>query len=232
MSSAAEAAAGAPKKVVDLKIAPVDHEAAKFAVMRWHYSQAMPSGKLICFGVWEDGAYKGVVIYGRGANKDLMKPYGLDQTEGCELVRVALSHDHKTFVTQIVAQTLKLLKRTNPGLRLVVSFADSTQGHHGGIYQAGNWIYSGESKNKEEYVVNGKRFHGRSLRALRAGHPAGGVQTKNTIEWAQKFLDPKAYTILSGIKYRYLYPLDRRTRAQVLKLAQPYPKKGAEHGNT
>jgi len=38
---------------------------------------------------------------------------------------------------------LRKLKKHAKGLKLVVSYADFNQGHHGGIYQATNWIYVG-----------------------------------------------------------------------------------------
>ena len=41
--------------------------------MHWHYSQAMPAGKLVTFGVWEHGRFVGAVLYGRGANHNLSK---------------------------------------------------------------------------------------------------------------------------------------------------------------
>ena len=127
-----------------LKVAPIEHKAAEFAVKNWHYSQTMPIGKLILFGVWENDKYIGAVMYGRGASPQLGSAFGLTQTECCELVRVALT-THEAPVTQIVSLTIKELKKTNPGLRLIISFADPEQSHHGGIYQAGNWIYNGRS---------------------------------------------------------------------------------------
>ena len=61
------------------------HEAAKYAVMRWHYSRRMPKSKLVRIGVWEDEKFSGAVIYGLGANRHLGCPFGLEGTEVCEL---------------------------------------------------------------------------------------------------------------------------------------------------
>lgn len=123
-----------------LKIDWATHEAAKFAVENWHYSKTMPKSKLAKFGVWEQGKFIGAVIYGVGATSDLVKSYGLDATQGCELVRVALTK-HKTPVSRIIAISLRILKKQYQNLRLVVSFADPAQSHHGGIYQAGGWVF-------------------------------------------------------------------------------------------
>lgn len=204
---------------MSLKVDFCSHEAAKYAVEHWHYSRTMPKSKLVKFGVWEDGAFIGAVIYGVGATSDLVKAYGIKPIEGCELVRIALT-SHQSSVTQIVARTLKVLKQSNPGLRLVVSFADPEQNHQGVIYQAGNWIFAGCSIASEEYVVRGERLHGRTLRH-------GKPQSMTTKEYAKR-LDPNFQVIKGSSKYRYLYPLDKRMRAQIAPLAQPYPKRAAD----
>jgi hypothetical protein len=64
-------------------------DAAKYAVEHWHYSHAMPAGKLAKVGVWEDGSFIGAVVFGRGANSHLGSPYGLSGLQCSELVRVA-----------------------------------------------------------------------------------------------------------------------------------------------
>ena len=204
-----------------LIVVPCSFEASKYAVMTWHYSQAMPSGKLVKYGVWENDQFVGSVIYGRGANKDLGKPYGLQQIEICELVRVALNK-HETPVSQIVAQSIKQLKQENPGMRLIISFADPDQNHKGGIYQAGNWIYNGRSLAADEYIINGERIHGRSLRAKRESHPIK-TNAKNALEWAKQVIDPNAQEVKGSSKHRYLYPLDRNMRKRIGALALPYP---------
>lgn len=145
---------------VDLKLDWATHEAAKYAVEHWHYSQRMPKNKLAKIGVWEGGTFIGCIIYGVGATANIAKPYGLKNTEVCELVRVALS-SHKSPVSRIVKISLLMLKRTFSGLRIVVSYADSSQNHHGGIYQAGNWIYTGKISGDVEILIGGRWYHRR-----------------------------------------------------------------------
>lgn len=198
----------------DLRVAPVSHHGALYAVERWHYSRSMPSGKTARFGVWEAGRYIGVVIYSRGATPRLGDRYGLTQTECAELTRVAL-REHTAPVTRIVAESLRQLRATNPGLRLVVSFADPAEGHHGGIYQAGNWIYTGSMEQREYFVVRGKLMHPRSV---------GANGWRQSLPWLQRFVDPRAHAVKKPGKHRYLYPLDKATRRAVRRLAKPYPR--------
>jgi hypothetical protein len=187
-----------------LVVAPCSHEAAKFAVETWHYSRILPTGKLVKFGVWEDDVFIGCVIFSRGASPHLGTALDLDQTEVCELTRVALTK-HVSTVSQILAQALAELKKQNPGMRAVISFADPKEGHHGSIYQAGNWIYTGSSNSVIEYFIDGRWRHTRGA----YHHPAR----------------PTAPMRESPGKYRYIYPLDKSIRRRVAKQALDYPTK-------
>jgi hypothetical protein len=209
---------------VNLLVAPCSFEAAKYAVMNWHYSRNVPNQKLVKLGVWEDKSFIGTVLFGSGANSNIGEPYGLEQTEICELVRVALSN-HVSPVTKIVSVALRQLKKSQHGLRLVVSYADTEQDHLGIIYQAGNWIYAGTTIPADEYIVNGTRMHGRALRSTRSTHKLKNTKSANVFEWAQKVLDPNIKRVSGSVKYRYLYPLDKEMRAQIQPLAKPYPKR-------
>ncbi len=190
-----------------LRIDWATHEAAKFACLNWHYSKSIAVGKTVKVGAWEDGKFIGVVVFSYGANANISKPYGLKQVECCELVRVALTN-HKTEVSKIVAVALKFLRKTSSGLRLVVSYADTGQGHHGGIYQAGNWIYCGYFDGESSVVVNGRLMHRRQAYSLfGTTRPKGSVNVPST-----------------G-KHKYLMPLDDDMRKQIMPLAKPYPKR-------
>lgn len=208
--------------LTDLLVAPCTRPAARYAVLRWHYSRTMPVGKLATFGVWEDGAFVGAVIYGRGATHKLGSPYGLGQTECVELVRVALT-DHATPVTRIIAATLRQLRAACPGLRLVVSYADTAQGHHGGIYQAGNWVYTGTTGSSDcYYVVNGVKTHGRSVSSLAKPHKRPG---ETGIGYVRRTIDPDAYRLKNvPVKHRYAYPLNKTTRRRVAPMHKSYPR--------
>ncbi len=144
------------------------HEAAKYACENWHYSGCMPTGKTVKIGVWENGKYKGVIIFSYGANNNSAKYFSLTQQQVCELTRVALD-EHETEVSRMLSLSLKFLKKQSPGIRVVFSYSDkSGQSHHGGIYQANGWLYLGERSTSDKgayYVIRGKEIHGRSARA-------------------------------------------------------------------
>lgn len=200
----------------ELRLDWCSHAAAKYAVEHWHYSRRMPVGKSVKVGVWEGGEFVGALIFAWGANQHLAGRYGLDMTECAELVRVALT-DHVAPVSRIGSIAARMLRRQSPGLRLIVSFADPAHGHHGGIYQAMGWTYSGAVKETRGGFVlpDGTRL----MRRAYTGNGFGGVRLP---------LPPGAVPVRGPGKHRYLYPLDDAMRAQIAPLAKPYPKRAAE----
>jgi|TARA_R110000764_G_scaffold122256_2_gene209892 hypothetical protein len=194
----------------NLKIDWASHEAAKFACVNWHYSKCIPKSKLVKIGVWESNIYIGCIIYGVGANNNLVNPYGLKSDQGCELVRIALK-EHSSPVSRIMAISFNFLKQHCPQLRLIVSFADTSQGHHGGIYQATNWVYTGKSPDSKFPIIKGRETHPRTLSLM---VKSGKIKRSDV-----KF-------ILKKGKHRYLMPLDKEIKKQIETLAKPYPKRG------
>jgi hypothetical protein len=95
-------------------------------------------------------------------------------------------------------------------MRLVISFADTKEGHHGGIYQATNWIYVGEAEPRKLPKLNGKFIHERSLSVL----VKSGKAKRNECEWVQAMP-----------KHKYLFPMDDHMRKKISHLSKPYPKR-------
>jgi hypothetical protein len=195
----------------ELKIDWATYEAAKYACLHWHYSKTIPTGKNNYLGAWEGGRFIGVVIFGLGATGTMGKPYGLNTFQIAELVRVALD-SHISPVTKIVAIAIKMIMKKNPGLRMLISFADPFHGHNGAIYQAGNWTFTGQCGIGEMYLLRDgsmahpRRFTGRG--------------------WNKKKPIPAdAVKIKTPGKYRYLMPLDDEMRKRIEPLRKPYPKR-------
>lgn len=180
-------------------------------------------GKLAKIGVWEEWKFIGVVIYGRGAgNSTSGTKYGLSRVgEVAELCRVSL-RGHSAPVSKILAIAQRILANKYPKLRLLISFADMGQGHHGGIYQANGWVYTGtigiDSLAKKFFVVGGVQYHGRSLGSR---YGVGG----QSLDWLKQNVDPRARYAIVEDKHRYLMPLDDEMRARIEPLRKPYPKR-------
>lgn len=198
---------------VDLRVDWCNYEAAKYAVEKWHYKHKMPAGKCVYLGAWEDGVFIGAIVWGMGQGDCTNGArYGLPRSHAmAELARVALTK-HVSPVSQIVALAIKKLKRQSPGLRCLISMADPAQGHHGGIYQAGNWIYTGLTKPDVMNFSRGEWVLHRT--ATQRGSTAGLPSRK------------------LPSKYRYLYPLDREMRKRLAEFSLPYPCGQSVEGDT
>jgi hypothetical protein len=198
-------------KKPELRIDWATHKAAKYAVENWHYSARLPVGRLVKIGAWENGQFIGVVLFGRGANNAIGKDLGLKADQAVELVRVAL-RAHVSHVSRIVALALRYLAKSNPDLRCVVSYADEEQGHHGGIYQAGNWFYVGRGMGSVEFFHEGRWKHNREVTAGAFGQ--------------RRHIDPsKLQRRKTKGKHKYLMPLDAEMRQRIAPLSKPYPKR-------
>ena len=203
--------AGLRSTMTKLLIAECGYDAIRHSCMNYHYAKTIPTGKLVGMGVWEDDKFIGCVVFGRGVGNAQIERYGIPLTNGAELVRVALK-EHKTPVTRIVSIAIKELKKHSPGLKILVSYADSRQGHLGIIYQAGNWIYTGKAKTTPDYLYKGKYFHVRSMNRM----------IKNG-KFDRAFVNSLPQRS-GGERLRYLYVIDEDMRQLVEKLRLPFPK--------
>jgi hypothetical protein len=198
---------------VDLKLDWCNYQMAKYACENFHYAKKMVTAKTTRIGVWENGKFIGVIIYGRGANNNALKKYGLSADQGCELMRVALT-SHTTPVTRIMAISRKMLLKLSPGLKLCISYADPAQGHEGTIYKADNWIYEGLTDKVDYYIDSkGEELHWRKARfAQKRG------------EKLEMFYKPG--------KHKYIYWFDKRVELESKALPFQGKESGAVPTNT
>ena len=193
-----------------MRLERASYKATKYACINFHYAKKVPVSQS-CFSVFNSSnEWCGVIIYGIGANNGLAKSFGLKNGQVAELLRVALNGKQE-LTSKAVAISMKLVAKSNPLVKLLVSFADKEQGHKGTIYQATNWIFAGDSDPAEEYLYQGKRWHGRAFRSSFGSH--------------LKYKDKGLKIIMGSSKHRYIYPLDKALNEMCNKLSKPYPKK-------
>ena len=197
----------------NLKIDYCSYDACKYAVKHWHYSKCLPAGRLLKYGVWEDEKFIGCIIFSHGATNLIGKGYNLTQFECVELTRIALSK-HNNKLSKILSIVIKKFKKKNPNIKLIISYADSEQNHLGIIYQATNWIYTGYSVDTN-LIINGKRYHRRS---------ASSKFGTSSFEKLKKVYGKKIMLIKTKPKFKYLYPITKKVKNEILKLSKPYPK--------
>lgn len=114
-------------------------------VKNFHYSGYIPANIQFC-ATMMNGDKKAIasVFYSIPASR-----WKEDVLELCRLVRDE-NENPKPILTTLISESVKEIRRQKKA-NLLVSFADSTHKHHGGIYQASSWNY---------YLLRKKRIDG------------------------------------------------------------------------
>lgn len=195
----------------DLKLDWCSGKAATYACERWHYSKCIPKFKTVKIGVWENGAFIGCVIF-TNPMPPVVKRFRCQSRQITELARVALAR-HQTPVSRIIAIATKMIVKTNPGLIVLVSYADTGQGHHGGIYQASGFSYFGKNDGGREYLFKGRWVHPRTIVGAIAN---GSIGKDDAWSLPSRSTGGKhCYAKLIGNSKQYRIPLQ----------SQPFPKR-------
>ena len=190
----------------------------RYACLNFHYAKAVPACKWSYSVFTDDGKWCGVIVYSSGASPQIGKPYGLFQGEVLELVRVALNGRQKA-TSEAVSASLRMVRKDARNVKMIVSYADTEQGHLGTIYQATNWKYVGVSKGHAYYVVNGKRLHSKTVTAK------GWRQSE---KWLRENVDKSAKVVRGGDKHKYLFIFDKKLQRRLEGSFLPYPKRDVQ----
>ena len=127
-------------------------EATDFLLPR-HYSGRKPQVSF-AFGWIIDGVLSAVITYGKPASNTLCDGIcGKDNSQYVyELNRLCRIDELTEPLSQFVSATLRRLSFKN---MIIVSYADSGANHNGYIYQATNFLYTGKTKERLEFYVQG-----------------------------------------------------------------------------
>jgi hypothetical protein len=208
-------------KVSDFKIEPVPRSAIQKFVERWHYSHSTNGVQQTqCFALFDDMRMIGAMIYALPSMKSTAAKYNPDNPDRCwELRRLCCIDDTPTNTeSYFIGQTLRWI-RQNTNIEVIVSYADLEQGHKGVIYKASNFILLGQSGGGRVLMVDGKKFHARSMNQKQKPY---GRELKR--RWQNKeghsFWDSKEdnmYYVDTKPKNIYVYYLNKKVKKKLLK---------------
>lgn len=125
-----------------------------------HYSGRIPVVTK-AFGLYSDETFsnsslKAVCTFGKPASPSLCKGVCGDENSNYvyELNRLCRTDDWEKPLSQFVSACLRLLKNED---WIIVSYSDTGMNHHGYIYQACNFLYTGCTKQRTDlWAPNGK----------------------------------------------------------------------------
>lgn len=134
------------------RVIPIKPSLCKEWLLYKHYAHRIPSISY-AFGLYDnDNNLQGVCTFGMPPNYIEMqawKPFDI-----LELNRLVVNDNlEKNTLSFFVSNCISLL----PKPRVLISYSDFRQGHHGYIYQATNWIYTGiGGEGQNIYIMKDK----------------------------------------------------------------------------
>lgn len=170
-------------------------EAIEFLLPK-HYSGRKPS-VVFAFGHYINDKLSAVCTFGIPASRSLCKGICGEEfiPHVLELNRLCRVEDYHTNLSMFVAWCLKQI-----GDKIVVSYADTAMNHHGYIYQACNFLYTGRTKERTDKYTEGNK-HSRHY-------------DKEAVE---------IYRKVRSSKYRYVYFCGNKRFIKHAKKSLKYP---------
>ena len=208
------------KMIEKYTIKKITYEETKPYLLEIHYAKRMPSISY-SFGLYRDGEMCGVITYGSPPSSTLRRGLAGDKNikNILELNRLCLRDNLKNEASILVGKSLKLLPPS-----IVISFADTEQGHLGIVYQATNFYYCGLSAKRTDWKIKGQEhLHGQTIADRYRGIPNRAEAIR--AEYGDDFyLKPRPR------KHRYVYFVGNKKIIKQFKedlkyQIQPYPKK-------
>ena len=196
--------------MIDYTVKPIDYHVVKEWILKRHYARRLPQ-IVYAFGLFEKRNIIGILTFGRGPVPSISKAFGEYHMSVYEFNRLCINlplERRKNVATWFCSRAIKML----PKSKILISYSDTTQGHIGYVYQALNWLYTGEGSvgTYGLLIDDGTVKH---TRYRKKWMDSGRVKEK----------------IMNKPKYRYIYIHgDKRFKRNVLKILPweilSYPK--------
>jgi hypothetical protein len=209
----------APQKIGDYYLHFNQHKIANALVTKHHYSHRPIQLPILSGTLHEAGGLTG--NFGRPVAACIFSIPSARWSERTiiELTRLVRVDDVQVPLTALIARCCKQLKAQR--YHLLVSFADSQQDHHGGIYQAASWSYHEQRKSiNDGFIIDGY-FHPK-----RSCHSRWG---ESSMTGLRKVLGPNAtieahYDVGKHLYWRALTKEGLEMAKRLGLGSNPYPK--------
>lgn len=178
----------------DIQIKVIDSASSRKIVERYHYSGKCMLNRQIHFGVFLNKKLQGALQFGSSIDKRRMaQNLGIGFNESLELNRMALSDNcPKNSESRSLGICLRLLKKTYPHLKIIISFADACQCGDGTIYRASGFKLHSYKKNSD----------------IMKDHK-GNVAVRHGTQNLRRELKNNGYDVIDGFQMKYLFFFDK-----------------------
>ena len=186
------------------KVQSIKKELCKEWLLYKHYLKRKTSFTY-CFGLFKKSQLVGIITFGNAIPLTMKKSLFGEKYMGLvyELNRLCTNDNlDKNANSFFISQSFKLL----PSPMIIVSYADKSIGHNGYVYQATNFMFTGESHTQLDWKLKGKEhLHSRTLMDEFAFE-------KNRIEKLKEKYGDKLYQVKREPKYRYVYVIGNKNQ--------------------
>lgn len=212
-------------------------QTARSWVTRWHYSRRMPGGGTRSWAVYGPDLVAVVMVSLPNNKHGVAGRLGLAGWPGnLEISRVVAHPDApRNTASRAVAAVCDRYARgvvmadgaLPSRFDWLFSYADTGQGHHGGIYQALNAVYVGLSETRPGFRCEGVPVHPRSLVSTygtQAWPRIRDLYLADTGKVLERVMD------MNTAKHTYVLPIGgpasrRAIRRALAPITRPYPKR-------
>lgn len=160
-----------PKKPFNGRALPL--QACKELVLKHHYSHRLPASVQLCYGDIDYGPPRVTRACALFSNAT-----GRWEQDLWELTRLVRLSNYTYPLTMLISKALGHI-RQHKLIDLIVSFADSEEDHHGGIYQACSWVYDGcRNERLDGFNIDGEFVPARTCNAIYGTSSVDVLQSK------------------------------------------------------
>lgn len=205
--------------MISLELKVIDNSFAKEFMIDNHYTHSCAKAT-ISFGFYtKENKLSTVIVYGQPSGKFLASSIydGCTENECLELLRL-FSYDwnEKNTESYCIAKSIKYIKENLKNIKVLVSYADTSAGHIGYIYQASNWLYIGKGSSERQIFIDGKRQHRRSLYDI--------YGTSSILKLKEKLGDRLVISNEKFSKNKYIYiTSNKKEKKEILKKLKTKP---------
>jgi hypothetical protein len=201
----------------------IDSYLCKEWLLKKHYLKRWTSFTY-SFGLFEDKTLVGVLTFGNAIPLTMKKSlFGEEFMDFVYELNRLCTNDNldKNANSYFIAEAFKLL----PKPMIIVSYADKSVGHNGYIYQATNFIFTGESHTQLDWKLKGKEhLHSRTLMDEFAFE-------KNRIAKLKQKYGDELYQVKREAKNRYVYVLASKKLKSKIMANKLFEEKTYPKGN-
>lgn len=208
----------------ELKFKEINYYLAKKIIIENHYSKKWNNsfGK-INIGIFKDNILYGCASFGNMMNTESYKSISnqINKNQILELNRMWIDdYIGRNAESLLISSSIKLIKKINPEIKLIQSFADGRLGC-GTIYKASNFKYYGYSESKFfENIETGECYHKAPFEVTNRPH--------SFLEKNKLYLDNKLKCFLVKT-YRYIYQIDTKINIDLKEEKYPEYEKGIKY---